>query len=127
MRAWSELHPKTRRIGERYGCERAPVVRGTVILVEVGKLPRQTREPKQLWLWWSGEGEADLALLWKAYCRRFDLEHTIRLLKQTLSWIASRFRPRAGISQDDAQLGRLGRQAPPRARIGIRTNSCVEP
>src|SRR5918995_2955475 len=30
VRAWSGLHPKTRRIGERYGCERAPVVRGTV-------------------------------------------------------------------------------------------------
>lgn len=26
VRAWSELHPKTRRIGERYGCEKAPVV-----------------------------------------------------------------------------------------------------
>ena len=39
VRAWSGLHPKTRRIGERYGCERAPVVRGTVILVEVAKLP----------------------------------------------------------------------------------------
>ena len=37
VKAWSGLHPKTRRIGERYGCERAPVVRGTVILVEVGK------------------------------------------------------------------------------------------
>jgi hypothetical protein len=77
VRAWSELHPKTRRIGERYGCERAPVVQGTVILVEVGKLPRQTRKPKKLW---------------KAYCRRFGLEHTIRFLKQTLSWTAPRFR-----------------------------------
>jgi DDE superfamily endonuclease len=92
VRAWSELHPKTRRIGERYGCEGAPVVRGTVILVEVGKLPRQTRKPRKLWLWWSGEGDADLDLLWKAYCRRFDLEHTIRFLKQTLSWTAPRFR-----------------------------------
>ena len=77
VRAWSGLHPKTRRIGERYdGCERAPVVRGTVVLVEVGKLPRQARKPKKLWLWWSGEGYADLDLLWKAYCRRFDLENT---------------------------------------------------
>jgi hypothetical protein len=57
VRCWSGLHPKTRRIGERYGCERAPVVRGCVVLVEVGKLPRQTRKPKKLWLWWSGEGE----------------------------------------------------------------------
>ena len=40
VRCWAGLHPKTRRIGERYGCERAPVVRGCVVLVEVGKLPR---------------------------------------------------------------------------------------
>jgi DDE superfamily endonuclease len=92
VRAWSGLHPKTRRIGERYGCQREPVVRGCVVLVEVGKLPRQTRKPKKLWLWWSGEDDADLNLLWKAYCRRFDLEHTIRFMKQTLGWSAPRFR-----------------------------------
>ena len=92
VRAWSGLHPKTRRIGERYGCERAPVVRGTVILVEVAKLPRQTRKPKRLWLWFSGEGEPDLDLMWRAYVRRFDLEHTIRFLKQTLGWTAPRVR-----------------------------------
>jgi len=60
------LHPKTRRIGERYGCERAPIVRGCVVLVEVGKLPRQTRKPKKLWLWWSGQSETDLDLLWRS-------------------------------------------------------------
>jgi len=76
VRCWSGLHPKTRRIGERYGCKRAPVVQGTVVLVEVGKLPRQSRKPKKLWLWCSGEGEADLELIWRAYCRRFDLENT---------------------------------------------------
>jgi hypothetical protein len=92
VRCWSGLHPKTRRIGERYGCERAPIVRGTVVLVEVGKLPRQSRKPKKLWLWWSGEGRADLDLIWQAYCRRFDLEHTIRFLKRTLGWTTPRFR-----------------------------------
>jgi hypothetical protein len=92
VRAWSGLHPKTRRIGERYGCKRAPVVRGTVVLVEVGKLPRQTRKPKKLWLWWSGESEANLDLIWRAYCRRFDLEHTIRFMKQTLGWTTPRVR-----------------------------------
>jgi hypothetical protein len=92
VRAWSELHPKTRRIAERYGCQRAPVVRGTVILVEVSKLPRETRKPKKLWLWWHGEGEPDLDLLWRAYVRRFDLEHTIRFLKQTLGWTTPRVR-----------------------------------
>jgi hypothetical protein len=92
VRAWSGLHPKTRRIGERYGCERAPVVRGTVVLVEVSKLPRQTRKPKALWLWFSGEGNPDLDLLWRAYVRRFDLEHAIRFLKQTLGWTVPRVR-----------------------------------
>ncbi len=92
VRCWSDLHPKTRRIGERYGCERAPVVRGTVVLVEVGKLPKQTRKPKRLWLWWSGHSEADLDFIWRAYCRRFDLEHTIRFLKQTLGWTTPRVR-----------------------------------
>ena len=92
IRAWSGLHPKTRRIGERYGCKRAPVVRGTVVLVEVGKLPKQTRKPKKLWLWWSGQSEADRDLIWRAYCRRFDLEHTIRFMKQTLGWTTPRVR-----------------------------------
>jgi hypothetical protein len=54
--------------------------------------PRETRKPKKLWLWFSGEGEPDLDLLWRAYVRRFDLERTIRLLKQTLGWTAPRVR-----------------------------------
>ncbi len=92
VRAWSGLHPKTRRIGERYGCERAPVVRGTVVLVEVDRLPRETRKPKKLWLWFSGDDEPDLGLLWRAYVRRFDLEHAIRFLKQTIGWTTPRVR-----------------------------------
>lgn len=47
-----------------------------------------------LWLWWRGpEGTApDLELIWRAYARRFDLEHTFRLFKQTLGWTAPRVR-----------------------------------
>jgi len=92
VRAWSKLHPKTRRIGERYGCERAPVVKGTVVLVEVSRLPRETRKPKKLWMWWVGEGEPDLDLIWRSYCRRFSLEHAIKFMKLTLGWTAPRFR-----------------------------------
>ena len=90
--AWSDLHPKTRRIAERYGCEKAPVVKGTVVLVEVSRLPRETRKPKKLWLWWVGEGEPDLDLLWRAYCRRFSLEHAIKFMKLILGWTAPRVR-----------------------------------
>jgi hypothetical protein len=94
VRAWSGLHPKTRRAAERYGSESAAVVRGTVVLVEVQRLPRgeRRRKPKVLWLWWCGPGEPDLGLLWRAYARRFDVEHFVRFLKQTLGWTTPRVR-----------------------------------
>jgi hypothetical protein len=92
VRAWPNLHPKTRRIAQRYGCEAAPVVKGTVVLVEVSRLPRETRKPKKLWTWWTGEGEPDLDLIWKSYCRRFSLEHAIKFMKLTLGWTTPRVR-----------------------------------
>ena len=33
----------------------------------------------------AGPGTPDLEMLWRAYVRRFDLEHTIRFCKQTLA------------------------------------------
>jgi hypothetical protein len=94
VRAWSGLHPKTRKAKERYGSESACVVKGTLVLVEVGRLPQgeRRRKPKALWLWWNGPGKPDLDLLWKSYCRRFSLEHGIRFLKQALGWTAPRVR-----------------------------------
>jgi hypothetical protein len=94
VRAWSGLHPKTRRAAERYGSESAAVVEGTVVLVEVERLPRgeRRRKPKVLWLWWHGPQEPDLDLLWRSYCRRFDVEHFVRFLKQTLGWTTPRVR-----------------------------------
>ena len=59
-------------------------MRGTVVLVEVSRLPRQTREPQALWLWWHGSGSPDLGVLWRAYVHRFDVEHTLRFCKLTL-------------------------------------------
>jgi hypothetical protein len=82
-----QTHSSALRVPE--GASRAG---GSVILVEVSKLSRETRKPKKLWLWWHGEGEADLDFLWRAYVRRFDLEHTIRFLKQTLGWTTPRLR-----------------------------------
>ena len=40
----------------------------------------------------SRRGAPDLGLLWRAYVRRFDLEHTFRFLKQTLGWATPRVR-----------------------------------
>jgi hypothetical protein len=47
-----------------------------------------------LWLWWHGpEREIpNLKLIWRAYVRRFDLEHTFRFLKQALGWSTPRVR-----------------------------------
>lgn len=50
VRAWSGLHPKLQSRSGSEPYERPPIVRGTIILVEVQKLPRQTRKPRQLWL-----------------------------------------------------------------------------
>jgi hypothetical protein len=62
-------------------------MRGTLILVEVSRLPRPMQPPQQLWLWWHGPQPSDLAVVWRAYIRRFDLEHTFRFLKQALNWM----------------------------------------
>ena len=94
LRAWSGLHSKTRKAAERYGSETAAVVEGTVVLVEVGRLPREERRrrPKALWLWWHGSGKPDLDLLWRAYCRRLDVEHFVKFLKGALGWTTPRVR-----------------------------------
>lgn len=71
-----------------------PICRGTLVLVEVSRLPGRTRKPQVMWLWHSGRGadKPHLDLLWRAYVRRFDLEHTFRFVKQTLNWTAPRVR-----------------------------------
>jgi hypothetical protein len=39
-----------------------------------------------------GPGTPDLELLWRAYVRRFDLEHTLRFCQQSLGWTTPRMR-----------------------------------
>jgi hypothetical protein len=63
-----------------------------VVLAEVSRLPTRPYRPQVLWLWWAGPGEPDLDVLWRAYVRRFDLEHTLRFCKQTLGWTMPRVR-----------------------------------
>jgi hypothetical protein len=69
-----------------------PTIRGTLVLVDVDCLPRQTRIPRRLWLWRRGPDQPDLAVVWRAYVHRFDLEHTYRFCKQTLNWTMPRVR-----------------------------------
>jgi hypothetical protein len=89
-KAWAGLHPKQQRHpGHGTGGPR-PIVRGTIVRVQVERVPAKTRPPKVLWLWWAGPGTCDLDLAWRAYVRRFDLEHTVRFAKQTLGWTTPR-------------------------------------
>ena len=96
VRAWAKLHPKVHNHEGRGSRGPLPIVVGTLILVEVERLPRgeSRREPRVLWLWWHGpEGTApDLDLIWRSYVRRFDLEHTFRFLKQNMGWTTPRVR-----------------------------------
>lgn len=92
VRAWGGVHAKCQNHPRKGSRRTLPTVRGTLVLVEVERLPRQTRIPKRLWLWWRGPGAPDLAVLWRAYVHRFDLEHTYRFCKQGLNWTTPRVR-----------------------------------
>jgi hypothetical protein len=92
VRSWSGLHPKQQAHATRGTRGPRPIVRGTLVRVEVTRLPGRTRKPNVLWLWWAGPGTPDLDVLWRAYARRFDLERTVRFLKQGLGWTTPRVR-----------------------------------
>jgi hypothetical protein len=92
--SWDRLHPKlTRRTCWLEHEGDLPVIEGTVIRLTVDHLPGD-RAPKPVWLWASvtGVDAAWIDRLWQAYLRRFDLEHTFRMLKQTLGWTRPRLR-----------------------------------
>jgi hypothetical protein len=85
--AWHGLHPKLTGRGRWAGHPEPPIVKGTVIRVEVEHLPKPSaRTKKTLWLFWSGPGAPNLDLCWRAYLRRFDIEHMFRFAKNTLGW-----------------------------------------
>jgi hypothetical protein len=83
--AWQGVHPKQRQPG------RWPTVRGTLLRVQV-EHTRAGMPAQGLWLWWAGTGTPDLGLLWRAYLRRFDIEHTFGFVKQALGWTTPRLR-----------------------------------
>ena len=115
--AWHGMHPRLLGRGHWSGSTVPPIVRGSVIRVDVEHLPKPTsRAKKTLWLWWSGDGEPDLDRCWRAYLRRFDIEHTFRFVKQTLGWTTpSALHARAGRPLDLAHRRRAHR-APTRPR-----------
>ncbi|MFI7674130.1 NF041680 family putative transposase [Actinophytocola sp. NPDC049390] len=93
-RAWNRLHPRlTRRTAWATHIEKLPIIEGTVIRLEVTRLPSGAI-PKPVWLWHSDIDldPAMIDLLWQAFLRRFDIEHTFRMLKQTLGWTCPKLR-----------------------------------
>jgi hypothetical protein len=64
-----------------------------LIRLRVEHLPGD-RDPKPIWLWSSHTSMtgADIDVHWQAFLRRFDLEHTFRLFKQTLGWTVPKVR-----------------------------------
>ena len=97
--SWERLHPRlTHRAAWLDHDGPLPIIEGTLIRLQVDHLPGD-RDPKPVWLWSStiGSVPAHIDRLWQAFLRRFDLEHTFRLFKQTLGWTAPRIRtPEAG-------------------------------
>jgi hypothetical protein len=104
VRAWPGLHTYVRRpvrpgvVGQYRGPRR--LTYGTVVRLEVGRLPGRRRTPDVVWLWWqpppNREPRAptpeDLDPLWRGYCRRADLEQAFRFIKQSLRWVTPRVR-----------------------------------
>ncbi|MEV7167246.1 NF041680 family putative transposase [Streptomyces microflavus] len=93
--AWDRLHPLLvrRSAWAEYPKGELPVIEGTVIRLQVDHL-RGDRSPRPVWLWWSGTAATagDVDRLWQAFLRRFDLEHTFRMLKQTMGWTTPKLR-----------------------------------
>jgi hypothetical protein len=92
--AWDRLHPRlTRRAAWTDHEGPLPVIEGTVIRLTVDHLP-SGGDPKPVWLW-SSKVDAtaeDVDRCWQTFLRRFDIEHTFRLFKQTLGWTVPKLR-----------------------------------
>jgi len=92
--AWDRVHPRLTHRGAWLDHDGdLPVIEGTLIRLAAGHLPGD-RNPTPVWLWFSRAGAApgEVDRCWQAYLRRFDLEHTFRLLKQVLGWTAPKIR-----------------------------------
>ncbi|QNT90426.1 DDE superfamily endonuclease [Streptomyces griseofuscus] len=92
--AWDRLHPRlTTRSAWIDHDRELPIIEGTLIRLQVDRLPGGG-DPLPLWLWSSATGMTgtDVDLRWQAFLRRFDLEHTFRMIKQTLGWTRPKLR-----------------------------------
>jgi hypothetical protein len=92
--AWDGLYPRLTHRGvwaDHPG--ELPIIAGTLLRLQVERLPGD-HAPKPVWLWSSVTGATaqDVDRWWRSFLRRFDLEHTFRLFKQTLGWTRPKVR-----------------------------------
>ncbi|MEU5996175.1 transposase [Spirillospora sp. NPDC047418] len=92
--AWRHVHPRIH--GDRtYFADLGgdlPIIKGTLVRVQVERLPDGRAPHKTLWLWHAGPTTLALDEIWRAYLARFDEEHTFAFGKGTLGLIAARLR-----------------------------------
>jgi hypothetical protein len=82
LQCWNELHAIPHNHEKKGTRQARPIVRGTLIRLEVERLPKRTKAPVPLWLWWWGPEPPDLETIWRVYIARFSIEHTFRFCKQ---------------------------------------------
>jgi len=92
--AWNRMHARLcKDTAWEHHPGKLPIVEGTLIQLRPARLPGY-RELRPMWLWASGPGAGpgEVAVLWQAFLRRFDIEHTFRFFKQVLGWDAPMLR-----------------------------------
>ena len=61
------------------------LVRGTLIRLEVERLPNRPKRLGPLWLWWWGPEPPDQGSIWRVYVPRFSIGHTFRFVNRSSS------------------------------------------
>src|SRR6266536_1554851 len=84
--------------------------------IEIETLSEVRTEKGTLWRWWAGPGQPDLDLAWRAYIRRFDLEHTLPFASRRWGGPAPGRASPPGRPVDLAGAGRLHHPAAARQR-----------
>jgi hypothetical protein len=89
--AWHRVHQKLERRSPGWQDHpgELPVIEGTLIRVAATRQAPDCQRLEPMWLWSPHPRELnaeEIAVLWQAYLRRFDLEHTFRFLKSGLGW-----------------------------------------
>lgn len=90
-----KAHPRLQARGPWLDhCGELPLIHGTLVRLKVEHMPGD-RDPKPMCLWSSRTGMtgADVDLRCQAFLRRFDLEHTFRLLRRP--WVGPSQGPRS--------------------------------